>query len=81
MVEQPSQGVDIGAIEAIHALLVRMRDRGCAVLVVSADLDEVLALSDRVLVMFRGEIAGEATDMDAEGIGRLMGGLGAKHVH
>ncbi len=81
VVEQPSQGVDIGAIEAIHALLVRMRDRGCAVLLVSADLDEIMALSDRVLVMFRGAIAGEATDADAEGIGRLMGGVGAEHVH
>ena len=91
VVEQPSQGVDIGAIEAIHGLLVRMRDRGCAVLLVSADLDEILALSDRVLVMFRGEVAGEVAGdrADAEGVGRLMGGLGAppeplpraEHVH
>ena len=79
LVEQPSQGVDIGAIEAIHRLLVRMRDDGRAVLLVSADLDEILALSDRVLVMYRGEIAGEidAADADAEMVGSLMGGLGS----
>lgn len=78
VVEQPSQGVDIGAIEAIHRLLVQMRDAGRAVLLISADLDEVLALSDRVLVMYRGEIAGEieASAADAETVGALMGGLG-----
>ena len=77
VVEQPSQGVDIGAIEAIHRLLVRMRDAGCAVLLVSADLDEILALSDRVLVMYRGEVAGEVAGVaaDAEGVGHLMAGL------
>ena len=79
VVEQPSQGVDIGAIEAIHRLLVRMRDDGRAVLLVSADLDEILALSDRVLVMYRGQIAGEIAGAaaDAETVGSLMGGLGA----
>jgi ABC-type uncharacterized transport system ATPase subunit len=83
IVEQPSQGVDIGAIEAIHRLLIRMRDEGHAILVVSADLDEILALSDRILVMFRGAIAGELTaaGADAENIGRLMGGLGPEAVH
>jgi ABC-type uncharacterized transport system ATPase subunit len=85
IVEQPSQGVDIGAIEAIHRLLIRMRDEGHAILLVSADLDEILALSDRILVMFRGAIAGEiaAEGADAEGIGRLMGGIGLEpaHVH
>jgi len=77
VVEQPSQGVDIGAIEAIHRLLVQMRDEGRGVLLVSADLDEILALSDRVLVMFRGSIAGEldAADADPEIVGRLMAGL------
>ena len=57
--EQPSQGVDIGAIEAIHRTLVAMRDEGRAVFVVSADLDELLSLSDRILVMYRGRIVGE----------------------
>jgi ABC-type uncharacterized transport system ATPase subunit len=83
IVEQPSQGVDIGAIEAIHRLLIRMRDEGHAILLVSADLDEILALSDRILVMFRGAIAGElaATVADAETIGRLMGGIGTEPAH
>lgn len=75
--EQPSQGVDIGAIEAIHRLLVRMRDEGKAVFLVSADLDEVTSLSDRILVMYRGRIVGsfEAEETDVETIGRLMGGV------
>ena len=54
--EQPSQGVEIGAIEFIHKLLVSMRDSGKAVLVVSADLDEIMALSDRTLVMYRDRL-------------------------
>lgn len=74
--EQPSQGVDIGAIESIHKLLVDMRNAGHAVLVVSADLDEIMALSDRVLVMYRGQIV---ADLDAaatsyEEVGLYMGG-------
>jgi simple sugar transport system ATP-binding protein len=74
--EQPSQGVDIGAIEAIHRTLVAMRDEGRAVFVVSADLDELLSLSDRILVMFRGRIVGQSTDPQADvgRIGLLMGG-------
>ena len=76
--EQPSQGVDIGAIESIHRLLVAMRDEGRAVFVVSADLDELMSLSDRVLVIYRGRIVGDvaAADADIEEIGRLMGGSG-----
>ena len=74
--EQPSQGVDIGAIESIHKLLVGMRDAGHAVLVVSADLDEIMALSDRILVMYRGQIV---ADLDPgatsyEEVGLHMGG-------
>ncbi|TPK32486.1 ABC transporter ATP-binding protein [Mesorhizobium sp. B2-5-4] len=75
--EQPSQGVDIGAIESIHRLLVSMRDSGKAVLVVSADLDEIMALSDRILVMYRGRIVADllACETSYEEIGRYMGGL------
>ncbi len=74
--EQPSQGVDIGAIEAIHRTLVAMRDEGRAVFVVSADLDELLSLSDRILVIYRGRIVGEfsAAEADVLRIGQLMGG-------
>ncbi|WP_292302923.1 ABC transporter ATP-binding protein [Mesorhizobium sp.] len=75
--EQPSQGVDIGAIESIHRLLVSMRDSGKAVLVVSADLDEIMALSDRILVMYRGRIVADllTSETSYEEVGRYMGGL------
>ena len=74
--EQPSQGVDIGAIEAIHKLVVAMRDAGRAVLVVSADLDEIMALSDRIVVMYRGRIVAEldAAATSYEEVGLYMGG-------
>ena len=74
--EQPSQGVDIGAIEAIHRMLVAMRDEGRAVFVISADLDELLSLCDRVLVIYRGRIVGDfsAAAADVGRIGQLMGG-------
>ena len=77
--EQPSQGVDIGAIESIHRTLVKMRDDGCAVFVVSADLDEIFSLCDRILVMYRGRIVGDfqSAEADIEEVGRLMGGLEA----
>jgi len=75
--EQPSQGVDIGAIEAIHRILVDMRDQGRAVFVISADIDEIFSLSDRILVIYRGRIVADlaAGEADAETIGRFMGGL------
>jgi ABC-type uncharacterized transport system ATPase subunit len=77
--EQPSQGVDIGAIESIHRLLVAMRDSGKAVFVVSADLDEILSLCDRILVIYRGRIVGDfpTAEADIGRIGRLMGGIEA----
>ncbi|MBV9634196.1 MAG: ABC transporter ATP-binding protein [Methylobacteriaceae bacterium] len=77
LAEQPSQGVDIGAIEAIHRILVEMRDSGRAVFVISADLDEIFALSDRILVIFRGRIVADLTaeETDFEEIGRFMGGI------
>jgi ABC-type uncharacterized transport system ATPase subunit len=59
LVGQPTRGVDIGAIEFIYAQLRRLRDAGCAVLVVSSELDEILALADRVVVMCQGRITGE----------------------
>ena len=56
---QPTRGLDVGAIEFIHARLVAERDRGAAILLVSLELDEVMSLSDRILVMYEGEIVGE----------------------
>ena len=72
--ENPTWGVDIGAIDFIHGELMRMRDEGHAVLLVSTELDEILALSDRILVMFEGRIAGviPAEEADRERIGDLM---------
>ena len=56
---QPTRGLDVGAIEYIHGQLVAQRDAGKAVLLVSLELDEVMSLSDRILVMYEGEIVGE----------------------
>jgi len=79
LVGQPTRGVDIGAIEFIHGRLRAMRDAGGAVLVVSSELDEILALSDRVLVMDRGRIAGELAiaDCTESALGTLMAGAQA----
>ena len=56
---QPTRGLDVGAIEFIHKRLVEQRDNGAAVLLISLELDEVMNLSDRILVMYEGEIVGE----------------------
>ena len=79
LVGQPTRGVDIGAIEFIHGRLRAMRDAGNAVLVVSSELDEILALSDRVLVMDRGRIAGELPieQCNETALGKLMCGEAA----
>ncbi len=79
LVGQPTRGVDIGAIEFIRRELVRSRDAGCAVLVVSAELDEILSLADRVLVMFAGRIVGEVAvaDADERALGLMMSGARA----
>ena len=76
IVGQPTRGVDIGAIEFIHGRLRAMRDAGDAVLVVSSELDEILALADRVIVMGGGRVTGDLPiDACAEAtLGRMMGG-------
>ena len=71
LVGQPTRGVDIGAIEFIHQQLVAMRDQGSAVLLISVELDEIMALSDRILVMFAGRIVGEVAADQADE--RLLG--------
>ena len=82
LVGQPTRGVDIGAIEFIHGRLRAMRDAGGAVLVFSSELDEILALADRVLVMDRGRIAGELAiaDCTEAALGRLMAGAQEERV-
>ncbi|HOP95427.1 MAG: ABC transporter ATP-binding protein [Dictyoglomaceae bacterium] len=63
---QPTRGLDIGATEFIHQLLVKLREEGKAILLVSADLDELLNLSDRILVMYNGEIVGAFLEGEAD---------------
>ena len=78
LVSQPTRGVDIGAIEFIHRKLVALRDEGCAVLLVSAELEEVTSLSDRLLVIYHGRIVGEVDPQRAtqEEVGLMMTGGG-----
>ncbi|HJZ67746.1 MAG TPA: ABC transporter ATP-binding protein [Blastocatellia bacterium] len=76
LVSQPTRGVDIGATEFIHRKLIELRDAGAAVLLVSAELDEVLSLSDRVVVIYEGRIVGEVDPktVSEEQIGLMMTG-------
>lgn len=73
---QPTRGLDVGSIEYIHRRLVQKRDEGCAVLLVSAELDEIMALSDRIAVMYGGRIVGtmDADRVTREELGLLMAG-------
>ncbi len=75
LVGQPTRGVDIGAIELIYERLRALRDQGCAILLVSSELDEILALSDRVAVMSGGRVTGllPRAEADARRLGELMG--------
>ncbi|WP_420797536.1 ABC transporter ATP-binding protein [Azospirillum doebereinerae] len=77
LVGQPTRGVDIGAIEFIHRRLVALRDQGKAILLVSVELDEIRALSDRILVMFDGHLVGEAApdEADEQRLGLMMAGV------
>ena len=74
LVGQPTRGVDIGAIEFIHKQIIAMRDAGKAVLLISVELDEIMGLADRILVMFDGEIVGEvsAEEADERTLGLMM---------
>jgi ABC-type uncharacterized transport system ATPase subunit len=76
LVAQPTRGVDIGATEFIHRKLIELRDAGAAVLLVSAELDEVLSLSDRVVVIYEGHLVGEVDpkSVSEEEIGLMMTG-------
>lgn len=74
----PTQGLDVGAAEGVHRLLGELRDEGRSVLLISEDLEEVLQLSDRILILFGGRIVGEVSreEADRERIGMYMAGLG-----
>ncbi len=77
LIGQPTRGVDIGAIEFIHQQIVALRDQGKAILLVSVELEEILALSDRIAVMFDGKIMGERLpdQTDEKELGLLMAGI------
>jgi simple sugar transport system ATP-binding protein len=76
---QPTRGVDVGAIEFIHGRILEARSKGAGVLLVSSELDEIMSLSDRILVMYDGKIAAEFVhgQADEKTLGRVMGGGGA----
>jgi simple sugar transport system ATP-binding protein len=72
---QPTRGLDVGSIEFVHRRIVEQRDKGVAVLIVSAELDEIYALADRIAVMYEGKITGfRPPTVPAEELGRLMAG-------
>ncbi|MFL5643378.1 MAG: ABC transporter ATP-binding protein [Chloroflexota bacterium] len=77
---QPTRGLDVGAIESVHRVLLERRAAGVAIVLISEELDEILTLSDRIVVMFEGRIAGSfaAADADIEQIGLLMTGGGSE---
>jgi simple sugar transport system ATP-binding protein len=76
---QPTRGLDVGSIEYIHERIVKLRDQGDAVLIVSSDLDEVIALGDRIAVMYQGRMDGpfDSGTQTREQIGLMMAGAGS----
>ena len=76
VIAQPTRGVDVGAIEFIHSRIIEKRNAGCAILLCSADLDEVFRLSDRIITIYEGRITGEfrASEISKEEIGYYMTG-------
>ena len=77
LIGQPTRGVDIGAIEFIHKKIIELRDQGKAILLVSVELDEIISLSDRITVMFDGQIMGERlpSETNETELGLLMAGV------
>jgi general nucleoside transport system ATP-binding protein len=78
LASQPTRGLDVGSIEFVHSEIVKQRDQGVAVVIVSSELDEIYALSDRIAVMYEGKIVGMAApDIPEQELGLLMAGAGA----
>jgi len=82
VVSQPTRGLDVGAIEYVHEQLLEQRKRGCAILLISYDLDEIMSLSDRILAIYNGEIIEEYTgdNVNSGSIGLAMTGIRKKDV-
>jgi len=80
---QPTRGVDIGSIEFIHNEILKFRDQGNTVILVSSELSEIMSLSDRVIVMYKGQITGEIspTEVSTVEIGLLMAGIKGENKH
>ncbi len=79
---QPTRGVDVGSIEFLHTRIVRERDQGTAVLIVSTELDEIAALADRVAVMYRGKVVGVVpADTPRDELGLMMAGASKSEAH
>jgi len=78
---QPTRGLDVGAMESVHELLLEQRKAMTATLLISEDLSELLALCDRIVVLFRGRVAGQCDAGSAQRsvLGRWMAGLGDTH--
>jgi simple sugar transport system ATP-binding protein len=76
---QPTRGLDVGAMTFLHRQFVEKRNQGCAILLVSTELDEILSLSDRIAVMYRGHLLATlpAPEATRESIGQLMAGVGS----
>lgn len=83
LISQPTRGVDIGAIEFIHEEIIKKRNEGCAILLVSAELDEIFRLSDRIITMYEGKVTGEfnTNEIDKSDIGYYMTGNRSKEVN
>jgi len=77
---QPTRGLDVGAIEGVQKLLLSQRESGAAILLISEELEELLSLSDRIYVIYEGEIMGEIADGDIEKIGQMMTGTRLEQI-
>jgi len=76
IVHNPTNGLDVGAIEYVHQTLIENRKKGAAILLISTELEEILSLSDRITVLYEGELMGMVprSEVDVEKMGLMMGG-------
>jgi simple sugar transport system ATP-binding protein len=77
---QPTRGLDVGAIEGVQRLLLAQRQNGAAILLISEELEELISLSDRIYVIYEGEIMGEVVDGDIDIIGQMMTGTRQEQI-